>query len=360
MASSPALATLSDTEFTQLAAAAIRAPSADNSQPWTLRRDAQGVIVGLPSTLPPTFFDFDGWASEVSLGAAVENVVQTAPGLGLDATLIPLGEREVLIRLLRLPERLPSAYGDAVAARHTNRSRFARKAVPRAVCDELERAVAAAPDFRMGWLTSSTARGRVIFAVQQAEHVRFTHAQIHAEFHQSLRFGAAQERHPEGLAADTLGLEPFLLPALRLLKPWPIASALNAIGMHHFMVWRGATLPLGRAPLIGVVTCRADPSGIGSGRVLERLWLAAEAAGMAFQAFGALPLLLRRLQRPAALDGLTASQRQRLSVADRAWREALGGESASDALVMVVRVGYAATTVRRSRRRPVETFIEAS
>jgi nitroreductase len=355
--SSTPAATLSDSEFNRLVEAAIRAPSADNSQPWTLARHPAGIVAGLVGTARPMFFDADGWAGEVSLGAAVENIVQVAPSLGLAASVEPLQNHEALVRLRRQPGQGETALTRVVFTRHTHRGYLRATPIPPAVAQGLVAAVDAS-GFSLRWAASRTARARLITAVQQAEVVRFTHAQIHDEFHESLRFGRAQEQRPDGLAADTLGIERALVPALRLVRPWPITRALNALGMHHFMVWRGATLPLKQAPLIGALLGPPDAPGFDAGRILERVWLAAEAAGVAFQAFGALPLLLRHLrpQQPAD-DQLSRPHRERLLRADNAWR--LATDASGEQLLMIVRIGYAASPAPRSRRRAAASFVRA-
>jgi hypothetical protein len=348
---------LSDAEITRLAAAAVAAPSADNSQPWTLARRPEGIVIGLRPDATPLFFDCGGWAGEISLGAAAENVVQTAPGLGLTAEMVPLSsgrEPRVLLRMQRQPDATPSPYEHAVLARHTNRGRYSERPIGEATANLLVRALDGFPTFQLRWALTSSSRSSLIRAAEEADRVRYTHARIHRDFHESLRFGTDNERYRDGLADDTLGIESFLVPVLRLLKPWPVARAANALGLHQVMVWRGTRLPLTQAPLLGVLTCSAEADGVTCGRMLERVWLAAETAGLAFQPFGALPLLLRRMGRGEG-EGLGRSHQVRLRNADIAWRRAVG--AAAETLVMIIRVGYATGAVHRARRRPVESFM---
>jgi hypothetical protein len=202
------------------------------------------------------------------------------------------------------------------------------------------------------WPNSPDARANMLRAVQLADHVRYSHPEIHRDFHALLRFGKAKSVLRDGLAGDTLGIEAFLLPALRMLKPWPLTRVLNIFGLRNFMIWRGTTLPIRSAPLIGVLSCSSEDGGFTSGRVLERIWLAAETAGLAFQPLGALPLLLHRMRQGGS--GLSASHRTNLALADAAWRRAVGIDS--DTLIMIFRLGYSRVTPSRALRRSLESF----
>src|SRR5262245_24833481 len=124
------MAFLNDREFTELACAAISAPSADNLQPWMLRRHGDGVAIALRPTRKAMFFDYEGWADQLSLGAAIENMLQIAPGLGIRLDVAASGSRwHVLVRGSQRTAIAPSRYENAVGNRGTNRGRYAKRAV---------------------------------------------------------------------------------------------------------------------------------------------------------------------------------------------------------------------------------------
>lgn len=348
---------LTQQELERLFSAAVAAPSADNSQPWSLAQHPEGLLVGLRPLSHPMFFDYAGWASEMSLGAAVENVLQVAGSLGLGGELRRHGSaahRTILVKLTRVPKPQPTPLADVVFARHTNRFAYRQKSIEKERMGALAGSVGDLAGFRVIWAGEHGARDVVLRAVQAADWVRYTHPTIHADFHSLLRFGPEKDLLKDGLADDTLGIERILFPALRLMRPWALARTLNYLGLHHFMIWRGCTVPLSSAAEVGLLASAPGATGIECGRALQRVWLAAEAGGLAFQPMGALPLLLHRLINGGGND-LTPSHCRRLRAADGDLRRALGLDNRI--LVMIFRAGYPRNPVPRARRRALSTFL---
>src|SRR5689334_7861001 len=69
---------------TRLLAAAVRAPSGDNCQPWRFRFDGDGAVVITPDLeRAKSFFDYENRATALSVGAVIENMRVQAASEGL-------------------------------------------------------------------------------------------------------------------------------------------------------------------------------------------------------------------------------------------------------------------------------------
>lgn len=343
--------------------AGASAPSADNSQPWRFDCFEGRIDLLIDRARTGLFFDANGAATLMSAGAAAENMRLAADSLGLAATLRKSNSFADTGLVASLYLQQGASTGDPLAEvicrRMTHRGLYERsRTVPPAAREAMENALWPLPGSRIHWGDSPTARRDLTQAAFGADLVRYTHPVIHKDFHETLRFGADAIRRPDGLAEETLGIEKPLTFPLRLLSPWPVAGFFNRLGLHYFMAWRGCWLPMQTAPEIGALICHDTMDYFDAGRALERVWLAATDAGLAFQPMGALPLLLVRLHELQG-KGLKPHHQQRLRELDRLWRRACRPQidSSQERLIMIFRTGYAKKPAPRSHRRPLEEFL---
>jgi nitroreductase len=342
--------------------AGIKAPSADNSQPWKFRPDRNSIHVSYDTERVGMFFDSALTATYMSLGAVCENMRLQAGKLGyqVDVELHNASHEArnpVFTLHLTSAGASPSPLADAIATRMTNRFLYRRDMpIEASALTGIELSIERDTGCRVHWTSDGESRKKVMKAVMLADLVRFTQPQIHHDFHEKLHFGRDAITSRDGLAAATLGLEKPLLPLLRLLKPWPVSNALNRLGLHYIMAWRGGWLPMWAAGAIGVIVAQPETSCFAMGRALQRVWLAATHAGLAFQPFGALPLHFLRL-RELAGAGLTEHHRRRLTQADACWRGAVNAP-ADQHLVMIFRLGHVIRVPEQSRRREESLFLQ--
>jgi len=353
--------TIARDHILEIIAAGIRAPSADNSEPWKFKILEDGIEVWLDAERVGMFFDAGLSATSMSLGAVSENMALQAQKIGYQPKVeLNDGWRENGGPVFRL-RLLAGAVGaepmaDGIFSRATDRRlyRSASKIDPTALA-AISEAVMPVQGSRVVWIDAPQDRKRVEQAAFLADLVRFTHPIIHRDFHEKLRIGRDSRNAEDGLAAETLGVEKPLLPVLKLLRPWGLTRLLNLIGLHYIMAWRGCWLPMRRSSKLGLIIAPANVDYFDWGRVMERVWLAATVSGLSFQPLGALPLLLIR-QRDLAGEGYSQHHKQLLERADAAWR-GVDGLRADDRMVMLFRVGNANGQPPRSRRRQIDTFL---
>lgn len=352
---------VSDDVLRELVRAGTHAISADNSQPWRFRLHSAGLDLLLVEQEPAMFFDPASAASLISCGAVLENLRLVAGLLGLRADIQrnPAWQQDRRVASIALARGVdaPDPLASQIYQRATHRGYYRRwHPVPPIARQRIASALTSFPECRLHWFERGQQRRTAQRLITAADRLRFTHEQVHHEFHASLRFGSEATARRDGLAWDTLGIERVFLPILRWLAPWVRTRQLNRLGLHYLMALRGAWLPLTSAPAIGALVQEGDPDYLRAGQALQRVWLAATEQGLAFQPFGPLPLFLLRMRE---LDGMGFDARQKMmlnTLQDDLW-QLLEGDPAEQTLVMFFRVGFASPVKATSRRWPVDHFV---
>ena len=129
--------TYDDADLRRAAAAAVRAPSLYNSQPWRFRlRDGAIEVLADPAR-QLTVADSTGWAVRIACGAATCNARLALAAAGTPAQVLLRPDRaqpELLARLTPGPRRPPtyteSELASAIPRRHSNRQPFWPDPVP--------------------------------------------------------------------------------------------------------------------------------------------------------------------------------------------------------------------------------------
>ncbi len=342
-----------------LLAAAIRAPSGDNSQPWRFRWQGESLYLFLDAERSDNFFEVDRVGALASAGAVAANVELEAGARGFGAEMAwwPEGGEGPVARLTFEPaEPLDSPLAAAIPGRCVNRRPFDRRPLP---ADWLANQVAdaATSDTTLTWLTEQAALSKICHVIRLADWVRYTHPLAHESLMAELRFSRAEaEATRDGMAIPTLEAGPFAGPFLKAVRPWPRMAALNRLGAY-----RGLTLPTTRlavsAPAIGLLWSpqEGETTFLKGGRAMERIWLAATAESIRFQPMTVATLFIRRLLRhgPDAFDG---RQRRWLEEAWKLLRGLFPVDEAS-AMVLLFRVGHGPPARARSLRRPAASFL---
>ena len=344
-----------------LLAAGVQAPSGDNAQPWGFHWEAGALEVFLDEANAGSFFDTDHVASLISIGAVVANVELQAASLGWTTQIRWLPDDAAQNPKARLAffaaPPVPSDLTTAIFDRCVNRRTYKRRrSIPSSwlndrVTDAAHRGT------RLIWLTEARTLHRVARLVRWADWVRFSHPDVHAAFMDELRFSAREaERTRDGLSIDTLESGPLAGPALRFLRPWRRMAALNRLGLHRLLARQAENL-VRRASAVGLLIADVDTpvTYLEGGMAMQRLWLAATAAGIAFQPVTVATLFVRRFLR----HGPDAFESFHIPWLEQIWRElqALFPITEANGLIMLFRVGYAEPPTGRSLRRPLDSFL---
>lgn len=354
--------TITHGQLLKLVEAGIQAPSADNGQPWKFKLLDDGFELWLDHDNMGLFFDVQQVATEMSCGALIENVITLADAMGFETSISylnePSGKFARLIFTATGKQFDAESVKQKIVNRHTDRNLFQfNKKIPDALMSELADLVQSDENYRLHAYQSPKERKSIIRIVTATDTIRFIHERIHNDFYHVLRFGKTAKQTRDGLAAATLGIEFFMIPVLRMLKPWWLAKLLNYVGLHHVMAFRGTWLPMKSAPVIVSITHKGATNYVESGRIMQRFWLRANQSGLSVQALGALPLFLARLHlvkgegfSPAQLKSLRILENDFAGITPKFDKDA-------DQLVMLFRLGYTKRPAKRPYRRVTESFL---
>jgi molybdopterin/thiamine biosynthesis adenylyltransferase len=269
-----------------VAAAATRAPSGGNAQPWHIEARDGAVSIRLAPEHTTTM-DVRYRASAVALGAATFNarVAAAADGLIGDVDFQPGDEASPLTAVVRLaagadPEL--SAMYDAMLRRQTNRRRGDRVSIPTETLELL------APAAEREGARVHIFRGQVELAgvagiLAAADRIRYLTPRLHAEMFAELRSPGAQDSE-SGIDIRSLELQPADLVMLDILRRPEV--------MANIAAWDAGTA-LGddtyarvtASAAIGVISVRGQTltDYARGGSAAESVWIAAQRHGIAVQ-----------------------------------------------------------------------------
>ncbi|SNT60887.1 Nitroreductase family protein [Asanoa hainanensis] len=308
-------------ELRECLTAAAAAPSIHNTQPWLFRPRADTVDVVADWTRRLDVLDPDGRELYVSVGAAVFNlgVAISAHGRRADILVLPDADRpEVAARIVLGRARRPTSAATALAAaiprRHTNRRPFRDREVPAAVLADLT--VAGDRHRTTVIVADTTLRSAVLALARTAENVQRTDPAYRAELAAWTTPGGVGRR--DGVPRDAFGPH----------------DEHKAIPLRDFGLGNGApiaTAHFERDPAVLLLFTGGDTPAD---------WVR---AGMA----------LERVLLTATVRGLAATPLSQVVEVPRL-RSLLAGGLEGRVLQNVLRVGYPATPMRPTPRRPIE------
>jgi hypothetical protein len=241
-----------------------RAPSAHNTQPWTLDHRADEIRIGVdPARALPTS-DPTGRDLELGLGAFVESGLIVAAGLGLAVDRAP----GTPIRLVGADTVYPTPFTAAeVAARRVARGAYEPGPLDPAVLADLEPGLVAVP-------------ARDLAAdLAAADRWMFGTPPVTTELRDWLRLSPHHPRYSQdGLTDRALELtRPEALFLRAALAAYPVTRRL---GLAPLLAATGSGL-LRYDGTVLVLTAGGDPDRVDAGRRLLRTWLGLARHGLA-------------------------------------------------------------------------------
>ena len=278
-------------ELRAAAAAAIRAPSLHNSQPWQFRLRDGAIEVLADRSRQLAVADSAGWAVRIACGAATFNarLALADAGTPADVTLLPRDAGPDVIARLTPGSRRPATYLEealfaAIPRRHSNRKPFFPDPVPSTVRAQLIEAART----EMAWLdllVGMTALSGFAEIAQSADRVLRRNPQYQAEM-----IGWTHADHaPDGVpvTAGAPAAEPQ-----DLLPQRPFTDQRRAPGRDFEP-----------EPLVAILGSAGDRpiDQITAGQALQRVLLTVTDAGLAAS------MLSQPIEVPTARDQLRRS-----------------------------------------------------
>jgi nitroreductase len=342
-----------------LLAAAVRAPSGDNTQPWRFVVDepAGTVAIELDPTRDPSPMNAGQRMARIALGAALENLYRTADRLGWAAA--PAPAEGPALAAIRLEPPASGAAADpgpdaALLARATNRRPYDGRPVPDATRAALMAATPPLEGTRTAWVVGPDRLAAWAELIGRADGVMFGEPAMRRAFLANVRFDAAPGAAvDEGLSLGSLELSAADRAALRVMRRLP-DGVLRVGGASRVFAAKAKALVAGASGLCLVAAPDdSEATDLAVGRAMQRAWLALTERGLAAQPMMSLPVLANALDAgaPALVAALGVDRVSALRESARALAPELNGAR----LAWVMRFGFAPAPTGRTGRRPLAT-----
>ena len=338
------------------------APSGDNVQPWRFEivSDDHIVIHGF-DTRDHVVYDLDGRTCHMAHGALLETLRIAATRFGVEALwairpeapdTAPLYD----VHLVAIDGMQPDPLVSVIEARTTQRR--AMKLTPLTETQRQALSEAAGPDYRVKWFEPMESRIKVARLLWNNARIRLTCPEAYTVHRDIIEWDArySEDRVPD----QALGVD---AATLRLMR-WAMQSWERVDFLNRWLF--GTVAPRVQLDFLPAIRCAAHlvliasepPQGVEAhvraGIAMQRLWLVAEAQGLALQ-----PEMTPLIFSWYAREGRPLSQEPRINRAVDALAGQLDrtlGEDAARAGIFLCRVGRSAPIQSRSTRLPLEAL----
>jgi nitroreductase len=337
-----------------LIGAAHQAPSADNSQPWRFHWNGQRLSLRLDPQRGAGGLGADHPGVLLAIGAAIENMMQAAAAAGWPPEALDVAgiwDEDNAFAHAVCPQQdmeLPECI--LLQARHTNRGRYAHSALDPSLLACVRQA--REPPARVVVLEDLAAIRALARLIRLASEERFQDERAHRWLAASLRLTESEAARGDGLDVKTLALPPGGVLLLKLTSDWRRMAALNRVGMYKLLAQIEAAKVRNCGALIAIAGGgRARQDILAAGRLMERVWITLNAEGVSVHPFFVLADQFYRLRMGEFVD----AARRRMETIVKQTASLLGTQD--EDLLMVLRVGKAVSSVKKSRRLPLDDVL---
>jgi hypothetical protein len=354
-------------EVRYLVAHAALAPSGGNAQPWRFVARGRRIACFVDDERGATKLAPARRASYLALGAAVENLVLAAGGLGFAVEVKPLPEaRDPLLGCELILDRQGSrpAPGtwtdpllDQVHRRVTNRRRGTGQplsAEDASALGETARRAGAAFDL----VSEREALTHLGTILGESDRLRFFDRQLHEEFVREVRWTPRDVLLTrDGLDVATLEMSPADRAILDVLTSWPVMERLSRLGGGGALIDRTCKATAAAAAIGRLRIAETGPRGYFlGGRALQRVWLEATARALALQPH--IPVFFYYGDLETGGDsGFTAEEVRTLQTLRARYHEFLAPVAQGHTEIFLFRLSHAGPPTARSLRRPVDDIL---
>ncbi|MDT5006007.1 MAG: hypothetical protein QOJ24_3183 [Mycobacterium sp.] len=334
----------------RVVAAAVRAPSGGNTQPWHISTRDDAITIALAPEYTSTM-DVAFRGSAVAVGAAVFNARVAAAADGI------LGPVSVEPGDDSCPLRAVLSFGDGsdpdlaalyepMLARETNRHHGKQVSPPEDVVERLH-AVAQREGARLRLLTAPADIAAAADILAESDRIRYLTQRLHSEMISEVRFpgdpsqdSGIDVRSLELVPADLVKLDVLRRPdVMAYLDEWNVGTALGSDTRERVVT----------SSCLAVVytTGRALTDYARGGSAVEAVWVVAQQHGLAVQPIS--PVFLYA-HHDGDLEKLSPTHASALARSRSDFRE-LSAIEPDETLALVLRFARAPATSVRSQRR---------
>lgn len=341
---------------------ALYAPSGDNTQPWhwVVRGDTLELLN--ESDQNEVLSLYSGQSVDFTLGTAIENVVIAASARGYRAGISyfpdPAHPRFVArISLLKDAQLSPDILSSVLFTRVTNRNPYHREPL---TSGERATLLAANVDEAFGTIKFIEDRKSVDTIAKIAslhDELLFSIKDLHKHMFALINWTKREDaRRRIGFYFPTLAAPPFTWGGMQLLRHWWIMRLGIVFSLHRLIALEQRQV-YRHTGAYGVVLTRGDtPSHwMNAGRLLERLWLTANAAGLDLHPMNGVLFFALNTETEEGLREFSPEQRQRLKDGREEIAHIFGVESKT--IAFMFRIGHGKPPSARTSRLPFEKMV---
>jgi len=356
---------LNETVATELVKAACLAPSGGNFQPWKWVYTSGRLLLLNAFNAKNTFLGVDNLPSLVAFGAAIENLTLKASEFGLETHCLefPDSKREELIAIFEFSENklktpLSPNRSACIGLRLTNRNLGKREKIEDNYIQELKSLEQEIPGASIRFFTEEKQLDEIAEVLGEAEKIRLLEDMGHRDFVHEIRWTQEEnDRKKDGVDLRTLDITNAERVGLQVAKDKNIIDLLNQ--------WKGGGAfkkltkkSIDSASAIGVISMPGNTKAdyLNGGRMLQKLWLEANASGVAFQPVSASLFVYARLFRGLG-EGMSEGGKKALLDLRPRFEKALG-MTTEKTEIFIFRLCKAAEPKVKSLRKPLdEVFV---
>lgn len=344
----------------KILAAAVRAPSGDNVQPWkfqVLDSFTRIDLYNLPEK-DKSYYNYQQMASYIAHGAVIENIVIASRHLGCQAqvSLFPSEHEPDLVATITLEHaeaQLEPLY-QVIFERCTNRFQFKRADITEEMRGKFSATVKNIDNSRVYLVYQQDKINELSKELMVNDRLVFERKDIHHFLFSKIRWNKKQiEETNDGMPVDTLGLNPMEKLTFPLMRYWFFVKFANYLGLSRiigFKCWWNCRT----ASILGMVSIKGNDkfSFVQGGRAVQRVWLEATAQGLALQPIIGLTLLINRLKRNG-LNDFSTKHKQFVLRSAKALPE-LFAVNENETLLMGFRLGRGKLVAVKTERIKIE------
>lgn len=291
----------------KIADAAIAAPSGGNAQPWKFYYRSGRMHIFHDRHYSYSLLDHNDLGSYVSIGTAIENISLQAQAEGFDThvTYFPLAPDRILVATVDFTtapqDKKPVVPEAFITSRLTNRTVSQRAQLPDTAYRQLRESIAGYQGAQVHFVTDPDMMKQLGEILATAEMLRLLHPRGHYDtFTNELRWTPQEnETTRDGMDVATLGVSNAEALALKVASDAAAMDFVRSVNGGSGMK-KIARKALAAAASIGIITMpeHTDVAYLEAGRAVERLWIEANKAGIAFQPFAQYIFLSERANDP--------------------------------------------------------------
>ncbi len=349
---------LSKDSIEHLIAAANKAPSGGNNQPWRWHYQHKTLHLFLEKSVAGAYLDPDFISSYTSLGAAIENLLLSAAanGLKVEWKFTPdlLPEHVALFNFTtnQAPEIKDKQLAAQINDRHTNRKIGIENLPDNADLQYLKQVAEDIEGVNVTWLTDPEFKKTLGNISGQADLLRMFIPDAHEDFiTKEMRWNQEEiEQSQDGIGINTLDLSNNDQIGLRLIKDERAVKFLNKIDGGSIFK-RLATRQFQSSSAVGLITLpeASALSYLKGGMAAEKLWLSAADLGYQIHPIN-VPLIFFYKQNFEQQNGLSEGNGNQIITLHNQFKE-LFNITGNLAEVFLFRLFKAEKSERRTIRK---------